>query len=54
MLDFPYPLFVLPLLDTLHLPKQRLGGLGPVASHVAVEYPSIKNALLPWVQNPCT
>ena len=47
MLDFIYSLSVLSLLVTLHLPKQRLEGLGPpVASRVGVKYPSIEKCVI--------
>ena len=41
----PFPLSVLSLFVTLHLPKQRLERLGPVASRVGVEYPGIKKCV---------
>ena len=52
VLDFPYPLSVLSLLVTLHLPKQRLG---QVALRVWVKNPSVKGcvtALGPEPPNP--
>ena len=45
MCDFPYPISVLSLFVTLHLPKQRLEGLGLVALCVGVEYPGIKKCV---------
>ena len=45
VLDFPYPLSVLSFLITLHLPKQTLEGLGPVASRVWVKKASVKECV---------
>ena len=42
---FSYPLPVFSLLITLHLPKQRLKGLGPVASRVWVKNLSVKKCV---------